>query len=134
MSYKLSWYAQDEALYLSLKDNLTLDELKEINDHVTATLEESPGKVTLILDVSELMAGYTTVDTMRMTQHYRDHHKLETIIGIANNKLNRLITMLVFNLSRAFYVQFDSRDKARTYIAERHIVTPSRIVGSDYLN
>jgi hypothetical protein len=134
MTYKLTWYAPDEALYLSLKDNLSFEELKEINEHVTATLESTPGKVTLILDVSELLAGYATVDSMRMTQHYRDHHKLETIIGIANNKLNRLITMLVFNLSRAYYVQFDSRAKARSYMFERGMVTPSRITGADWLN
>ena len=87
-----------------------------------------------MLDVSELLASYTTVDTMRMTQHYRDHYKLDAIIGIANNKLNRLITALVFNLCRAFFVQFDSRDKAQSYMFERGMVTSSRINTSESLN
>jgi hypothetical protein len=122
MAYKLGWYAQDEVIYLGLEGTLSFEELKEINERMLAVLEDSPQKLALMLDVSELTAGYATVETLRMTQKYGDHQKLETIIGIANSKLNRLITLLTFNLCRAYFVQFDSQDKAQTYFSQKGVV------------
>src|SRR5262245_9611879 len=110
MAYKLTWYAVDEILHLSLKNVITAEEMKEINHHTTEMLDDAGRKLSLIIDVSELTASYATVDSLRMTQRYRDHHKLDAIIVIANNKLNRLITLLAFNLCRAHFMQFDSRD------------------------
>jgi hypothetical protein len=128
MAYKLSWYAVDEVLHLALKKNLSIEEMKEINQQTAALLDSAPQNLTLLLDVSELTAGYATVDYLRSTQRYRDHYKLAAIVVIANNKLNRLITLLAFNLCRAIFIQFDSREKAQTYMSQRGMVTASRIV------
>ncbi len=119
MAHKLTWYVNDEVLYLALEGNLPPEEMKEINEQMLAQLETTSRKVTLLLDASALAVGYSTIDSLRLTQKYRDHHRLGTIVGIANNKLNRLITLLAFNLSRANFIQFDSDDKVQAYMSQR---------------
>jgi hypothetical protein len=127
MAYELTWYARDEVLYLGMEGNLSIEELKAINEEMMAILDSTPRKLNLMIEVSALTAGYSTVDSLRSTQKYRDHLKLDSIIGIANNKLNRLITLLAFNLCRADFVQFDSRDKAELYLSEKGIAASSRL-------
>ena len=134
MAYKLTWYAVDEVLHLSLKNVISPEEMREINQQTTEMLENAGRKLTLMIDVSELIASYATVDSLRMTQRYRDHHKLDAIIVIANNKLNRLITLLAFNLCRAHFMQFDNRDKAHTYMSQRGMVSIPQSGGSPSLN
>jgi hypothetical protein len=134
MAYKLTWYAVDEVLYLSLKNVISPEEMREINAQTTEMLESAGRKLSLMIDVSELIASYATVDSLRMTQRYRDHHKLDAIIVIANNKLNRLITLLAFNLCRAHFMQFDSRDKAHTYMSQRGMLTAARNGNPSQLN
>jgi hypothetical protein len=117
--YELTWYAADEVLRLELQDSLSPDRLKLVNQHVVDILNESGRRLALLIDVCHLKAGYATADHLRKTQLYRDHSNLETIIVVANSKLNRLITLLAFNLSRARFVQFDSMEKAQVYMTHR---------------
>jgi hypothetical protein len=134
MAFKLTWYAVDEVLHLSLKNVISPEEMREINEQTTEMLEGAGRKLSLIIDVSELIASYATVDSLRMTQRYRDHHKLDAIIVIANNKLNRLITLLAFNLCRAHFMQFDNREKAHTYMSQRGMVRAAASNNSTPLN
>ena len=119
MSYKLTWYAVEEALHLDLHNSLSIDEMKLINRHTVDILNEFNRRLTLLIDASGLIAGYATANHLRDTQRYMDHPKLEAIVIVANNKLNRLITNLVFNIARAHVIQFDSREKAQTYMERR---------------
>jgi hypothetical protein len=124
MAYKLTWYVVDEVLHLALRKSLSPEEMKEINVHTLDMLDRAGRKLTLLIDVSELTASYATVDSLRMTQRYRDHHKLDAIIVIANHKLNRLITLLAFNLCRAHFIQFDTHERAQIYMSQRGLRTP----------
>lgn len=133
MAYTLSWYAANKVLYLSLKGNFSFEELNEINTRMMDVLENSSRKLSLILDVSELMAGYATVDSLRATQKYRDHVNLEAIIGIANNKLNRLITLVAFNLCRAYFIQFDTPDKVQTYMFQKGVAPASQTISPSHI-
>ena len=119
MPYELTWYATDEVLRLELQDSLSPDKLKLVNQHVVDILNESGRRLALLIDVCHLKAGYATADHLRKTQLYRDHANLETIIVVADSKLNRLITLLAFNLSRARFVQFDNLEKAQVYMSHR---------------
>lgn len=121
MSYQLEWHSTGEVLGLDLRNKLSMDEMKLINQQTTGILDESDRNLILLIDASSLTAAYTTVDQLRLTQSYRDHPKLDAIIVIANTKLNRLITMLAFHLSRARVIQFDSKEQAEIYIANRGI-------------
>ena len=118
MPYKLTWYSFGEVLHLALDSDLSLEELDRINHETVEILNEAEQKMMLVIDVSKLVAGYQTVTYLRTTQHYMDHPGLNTIIVIANNKLNRLITLLAFNLGRARLIQFDSLEKTQWYMTQ----------------
>jgi hypothetical protein len=122
VSYELTWYAAEEVLHLNLQSTLSLEEMKLINQRIVDILDESKRKLILLIDVSAFTAGYTTVDYLRDTQKYRDHPNLDVIAVVSNNKLNQLITLLVFSLSHARFIRFDSREKAQLYIAQRGIL------------
>lgn len=119
MSYTLTWYAVGEVLHLNLKNNLSLDEMMLINHEIMAILDKTQHSLTLLIDVSDLTVGYATVEQLRNTQLYRDHSKLDVIVTVAGNKLNRLITLLVFSLSRARFVQVESAERAHMYMSHR---------------
>ena len=123
MGYDLKWYSPTTVLRLEMQNALSLDEMKVINQKVVDILDTSDRKLTLLVDVSALAAGYPTVEYLRMTQLYRDHGKLDTIIVIANSKLNRLIALLAFHLSRAHFIQFDSIEQARFYLSSRNLIS-----------
>lgn len=116
MSYEISWYATQGVLRLELQNSMSLDEMKLANQHTTHILDEADHKLALMIDASALTAGYTTADYLRSTQQYKDHPKLDVIVVIANNKLNRLITLLAFSSSRARFMQFSSAEEAQVYI------------------
>jgi hypothetical protein len=40
-------------------------------------------------------------------------------VVVANNKLNRLITLLTFHLSKARFIQLDSAEQAQEYITRQ---------------
>ncbi len=117
MTHELKWHALGEVLRLELRDTISLDEMRVINQEIVDILNASERKIILLLDVSSLKAGYATVDSLGATQLYRDHGKLEAIVAVASNKLNRLVTMLAFHLSRARFVQFDNLEQAQPYMS-----------------
>jgi hypothetical protein len=125
--YELTWYATGDVLRLDLQKGLSQDELRIINQAIVDILNESTRNITLLIDVSEMTAGYGTVNHLRETQRYPDHPRLDAIIVIANNKLNRLITLLAFNLVRAQYIQFDNLETARRYMVRKGFFETSSV-------
>lgn len=119
MAYKLTWYTVGEVLRLDMHGNVSLDEMKQFSQRVMHMLDKSQQKLTLLIDVSALIAGYTTVDHLRATQQYTDHPNLDAIVVISGSKLNQLIILLSFHLSRARFVQFDSKEKAQMYMVNK---------------
>jgi hypothetical protein len=121
MTNKLGWYKADEILHLELENNLSLDEMKHINQCIVEMLDKSRQKMVLLVDMSELVVGYGTADQLRSTQRYMDHPKLESIVVIANKKLNRLIALLAFNLARAHLIQVNNEAGLESYLTRRSL-------------
>jgi hypothetical protein len=122
MSYELTWYSAGEVLQLDLQNSLSLDEMRLVNQRTIDMLDGSDQKLILLIDVSALAAAYHTVEQLRITQQYRDHPNLDAIVVVSKGKLNRLVTLLAFNLSRARFVQFNSTEQAQLYIQNRRSV------------
>jgi hypothetical protein len=114
-SYQLTWHSTGEVLRLDLLNKVSLDEMKVINGETINILDKSDRKLILLIDASSLKVDYATVDQLRMTQLYRDHPKLSAIVVVADNKMNRLITLLAFHLSKAHFIQLDSAEQAQEY-------------------
>lgn len=119
MPHKLVWNTTGDILHLSLYNQITLDEMVIINEQIIGMLNRLDQKVILLMEVSTLNAGYTTVDQLRKTQEYIHHSKLDSLVIISRNKLNRLITMMAFNLGRVPFFQFDTEEKASGHVKRR---------------
>lgn len=116
MAHSLSWYIPQQILYLSLEGQLTVPEMKLINDEVTAYLENAAARISIVIDASELQVGYQTANSLRDTQQYMNHIQLQQALVVATSKLNRLIALLAFSRSRARFIQFDNFDDAKTHL------------------
>ena len=121
MTYTLSWHIPERVLYLTLDGQPALSELQSINREVMEILDQSESKIHLVLDVLNLRAGYDTSNHLRDTQQYMNHANLEGIFVVAENKLNRLITLMAFCFSRAYFAQFDNFQNAEAYFKRRGI-------------
>lgn len=119
MPHDITWYAEGEALQLDLSGNLTPDEMQRINQETTDILARSDQKIVLLIDASGLTSGYLTADQLRSTQRYVDHPNLDALVIVATSKINRLITLLAFNLALAPFLQFSSKESARAYMIRR---------------
>ncbi|MBN2303533.1 MAG: hypothetical protein JXQ72_03600 [Anaerolineae bacterium] len=119
MSYELTRHPTDTVLQLALRNTLSLQDLKQINQQVVDALDKSNQKLTLVIDASSLKASYNTVEHLRATQLYRDHPILDTIVIIASDKLNRLVTLLAFHLARVRFIQFDDAEQAQRYVQKQ---------------
>jgi hypothetical protein len=120
--HRLSWYSVREALCLELENVLSIDEMEVMSRQINDLLNKSDQKLMLMIDVSKLTVGYHTVNHLRQTQRYMDHPNLQTLVLMADNKLNRLTGLLVFNLARARLVQFDSREKSRDFMTTNGVM------------
>lgn len=118
MSHELKWYASGKVLCLSVQGGLSSDEMEHINQRLTMLLDNSESRLQLVIDMSEMVSAYHTAQELRRTQAYMDHLQLETIIVVANSKLNRLIALLAFGLARARFMPVDSRDSMRRYMRQ----------------
>ena len=117
MPYEFKWHRPNEVLCLQMHNTLSLDELQLINQYMLDVLNRTDKSLKLLIDASNLKTTYSTVDNLRDTQRYRDHHNLDTLAVVSTNRLNRLVTLLAFSLSRAHFVQFENNEKAHSYIA-----------------
>jgi hypothetical protein len=116
MPHELTWSSAGQVLHLDLRNSLSLEELKQLNREIEDILDGADRQVILWLDMSALKVGYHTADHLRSTQLYRDHAKLDAIVAVASSKLNRLVTLLAFHLSRPRFVQFDDAEQAQSYV------------------
>ncbi|MFW5691410.1 MAG: hypothetical protein ACOCXZ_02805 [Chloroflexota bacterium] len=119
MAHTLSWYMAGHVLALALDGQPSLQELRDINEEIIEVLDRSQTNLNIIIDAVNLRAGYQTADQLRSTQHYMNHPRLANVLVISDNKLNRLITLMAFCLSRAHFIQFDTHQKADAFL-RRH--------------
>ncbi|GAB4515693.1 MAG: hypothetical protein OHK0046_19500 [Anaerolineae bacterium] len=119
MSHVLDWYTPHQVMYLHVFDNPSQEELQAINDEVLNALDHLNTPVGLVLDVTGLSTGYMTAYRLRNTQLYMNDNRLERAYIVAEDKLNRLITLIAFNIARVPFVQFDNFDKAEMHLSKR---------------
>lgn len=116
MGYTVSWEHPQEILRLNLTDPINRVELETLNQELTARLDEQDERIQLIVDASQLSVGYYTIDDIRTTQQYRDHHNLEAAYVVTQNKVTRLVMLVAFNLSRARFLHFNDLPALASYL------------------
>ena len=116
MAYQLSWYKPDQVLSLKFLGELRIEELEEINDAVIKILDEQLTKVNILIDATDLSASHNAASQLRTTQKYMNHPSLDSALVVSENKLNRLITLMAFSISRAKFMQFNTMQHAESMI------------------
>lgn len=107
MTYKLSWYTPGKVLYLELKSQPAIHELEAINQEVSDILAIHKEPVNLLINAMEMKAGYETSNWLRDTQKYMNDPKVKQAYFVSDNKLNRLISLMAFSMSRVRLMQFE---------------------------
>jgi len=123
MSYTLTWYKPEQVLFLALEDEPSLEELKAINQKVVDTLEKHQVKLGMLIDASRMQVGYRTSNHLRDTQDYMNHPLLDYVYIIADDKLNRLVTLMAFCMARAQFLQFNTMEVAESTLQRRGLST-----------
>lgn len=119
MPYTLGWYKPEQVLTLMLDGQLSLQELEAINQEVTDALESHETKLSILIDMTNMQTGYHTAEMLRSTQKYMDDPRLDSAFIVAENKLNRLITLMAFCTARATFIQFNSMEMAEHMLSRR---------------
>lgn len=119
MAHTLLWYTPDQVLHLTLDGQLSVLELQEINQEIMEILENQNNRLNIVIDATSLKSGHNTSNQLRDTQKYLNHRQLDTAFVVAENKLNRLITLMAFSLSRAKFLQFRDWQKAVDILSKR---------------
>ena len=119
MSYTISWYTPDKVLYLEFNDTPQEKDLLDINNYVMDVIDKYEGKLSIVINMMKMRAGYETANKLRDTQAYMNHPAIESAFFVTDNKLNRLITILAFNLARARIVQFNDLKITREHLSRK---------------
>ncbi len=119
MSYTISWYTPDKILYLEFSDTPDENDLKEIDRYIMNVIAQYDDKLSIVINMMEMRAGYRTADILRETQNYMNHPSIESAFFVTDNKLNRLITILAFNLARAHIIQFKDLRVTREHLSRK---------------
>lgn len=119
MAFDINWSADGQVVDIALYNHVSLDEMQVINQRVMETIDQTSGKIAVLIDVSRLNTGYYTVEHLRTTQQYMHSQKVDAIVVVSDNKLNRLIGLLVFNLTYIPLFQFDDSAQAHRHLEER---------------
>jgi hypothetical protein len=116
MPHQISWYKEDEIIYLELVGLLSPQELEAINCSINAMLNNSLHRLVLLINAEHISVGYQTVNLMRNSQKYADHTHLKKILTYAPDKLTRLIFLMAFSLTRANLMQFENTEQLQRYL------------------
>ena len=116
MTYQLDWYTEDHVIYLELQGQSSVTELRKINKEIQDLLDKQDNKIHIIFNAATMQTGHQTSNYLRDTQRYVDHLKVDTLSFVSRNKLNRLIAILAFSLSRAQLIQFENMETAMNHM------------------
>lgn len=119
MTHTLTWYKPDQILYLALDGQPDLPEMETINREILNILDTHQAKLSIVVDITNMQAGYHTSEMLRTTQSYMDHPSLDEAFIVTNSKLNRLIALMAFCTARVRFSQFSTMEMVRQMLNRR---------------
>lgn len=124
MTYDLSWQIQDKVIYLRITEKTTFPDYPEINQQILDMLNRVRQAVYLILDLSAIKPTTLPWDQLRLTQRYTEHMWLKHVLIIGNpeDRLLRLMMLVLFNMSTAQLNFYKSLSEARDFLKLHSLV------------
>jgi hypothetical protein len=119
MSFQVTWGVLERVLELRLDGDITLDEFRAIEQHISAKLGERPGQVILLVAASSVRIDPEAVGRIRASQSYLQGQRIRHVVVVAKDKLARLSLLLIFNLCRPTLRFFDTDDLAASFLKAR---------------
>lgn len=122
MPYQIHWEIPESILRVQLQGHVTLEEFMDIDylvNEALATLKPEM-QISLMVDVNEAHTVPQAFNDLKASQTYAraTHSRIKYILIVCgNNKLLRLMMLLVFNLARPSIQFFDTSVQALSFMS-----------------
>ncbi len=122
MAFQVFWQAPHRVLCVKLEGAMSLDDFIQINQAVNDHLgdETTNRSVALLVDITRPANTRERFEQLKASQTYILRRDLKFILVVGNNKLMRLMMLLIFNLSKPSLRFFDNMAPALTFLDHRH--------------
>lgn len=100
MAYEVAWKISCKVLHLRMYGEMPLQTFIEIDQHINEYLRQCDDQVTLIVEASSARVAPHGIESIKTTQTYLQSRQIARLIVVAENKVNRLAMLLLFNLCR----------------------------------
>ncbi|GEM_PF-3348275 len=129
MAYKVEWEIPEAVLSLKLSGAVTFDDFVEIDRLINEKIKQldSQAVIKLLVDVTHTSSVPQFYQRLSSTQTYANqmNSPLKHIMIVSgDNKLMRLVMLLVFNLCRPTLLFFKSHDQALAFALSSNSVKP----------
>jgi len=119
MAYELTWYIPDKVLLLEVSGDYTLKDAEDVDELMHDKLNHSQKQLLVLINAMKMDRPYN-FNQIRLSQTYMDHRQLKSIYVASGDRLVKLAMMVIFNLSRARLLTYDSLDNAMS-ILQSHL-------------
>ncbi len=116
MSYEMDWNPQGKVLQVKMTGTLSMQEFIEIDKQINNYLQASDERIALVVDASDANFSPYSIERVKPTQKYLNSYQISQLVVVSNKKLNRLATLLLFNLCRPKLQFCNDTDQAQRYI------------------
>ncbi|MFN8376717.1 MAG: hypothetical protein U0694_28070 [Anaerolineae bacterium] len=116
MAYRLTWYVPAKVLQLQLEGDISASEFAEANAMIAREIEQTEGKVALVVDASAVTEISSVVSKIKRSQTYSGHPRLGWIFVIGTDKFIRLMMTVIFNVVSAKMQLFPDHNQMRQFL------------------
>lgn len=119
MAYILSWYIPDRVIHLTLRGNLTVTELKELNRQLKDYLDSGSKPIDLMIDASQVGTFPTIVTDISGALTTLSHPHLRWSLVTCTNKVLRLVLAVVFQRVRQHVFFFKTMEENIAHLRQQ---------------
>ncbi len=116
MAYSVAWDIPGKVLYLKVLEEVSRQEFLEIDNKIKVCLGKYDTEILLVVDASQAKIAPYGIEQIKASQTYLQSRQIKQLLVISNNKLNRLVLLLLFNLCRPKLQFCDNFNQAQRFI------------------
>jgi hypothetical protein len=114
--YQVYWYIPDYVLCVKITDSISSDELTGLGAVVTMHLLDIETRVALLIDITEATQMPFPTDVLKRSQTYIQNPMLKWLLVVGQNKLMRLMLLMMFSLARPSLQFFDNFEMVQNHV------------------
>lgn len=138
MPYQVEWEQPQSVLRLRLLDQVTFQEFVDIDRDISELLKtiSADAHIALLVDANETSGVPRAYNEIKTSQTFatRRNSQIRLILIVTNNKLIRLMMLLIYNLCRPMIHMFDTMAQAQAFVSRSHRVSPPITAGLSHMD